>query len=136
MINKKFLYIILSFTIISIGWITLDYRESEVPFISVEDLFNNHQNYKQKKFRLGGIVKPGSIQFSENRLTLRFNLNQGKFSLPIKYVSAAIPDLFGDSAEVIIEGKYENKILVADNLMTKCASRYEEESNYTTYNEN
>ena len=136
MINKKFLYIILSFTVISIGWITLDYRGSEVPFVSVEDLLNNHQNFKQKKFRLGGIVKPGSIQFSDNKLTVKFNLNQGEFSLPVQYFSAAIPDLFGDSAEVIIEGKYENNILVADNLMTKCASRYEEESNYTSYNEN
>ena len=136
MINKKFLLIILTFSIISIGWITLDYRGVEVPFVSIEDLFINHNNYKQEKFRLGGIVKPGSIKFSDDKLTVSFNLNQGEFSLPVKHISAAIPDLFGDSAEVIIEGKYENKILIADNLMTKCASRYEEQSNYKPYNEN
>ena len=135
MINKKFLFIILSFSIISIGWITLDYSGSEVPFVSVEDLLKNHQNYSQDKFRLGGIVKPGTIKYSNDKLTVSFSLNQGKFSLPVQHISAAIPDLFGDSAEVIIEGKYENEILFADNLMTKCASRYEEESNYIPYNE-
>ena len=76
MINKKFLLIILTFSIISIGWITLDYRGVEVPFISIEDLFINHNNYKQEKFRLGGIVKPGSIKFSDDKLTVSFNLNQ------------------------------------------------------------
>tara|TARA_Y100001960_G_C14440223_1_gene712134 strand:+ start:299 stop:706 length:408 start_codon:yes stop_codon:yes gene_type:complete len=135
MINKKFLFIILSFTIISIGWITLDYSGSEVPFVSVEDLLKNHKNFKQEKFRLGGIVQPGSIKFSDDKLIVNFNLNQGKFSLPVEHFSAAIPDLFGDSAEVIIEGKYENEILFADNLMTKCASRYEE-NNYVPYNGN
>lgn len=135
MVNKKFLFIILSFSIISIGWITLDYSGSEVPFVSVEDLLKNHRNYRQDKFRLGGIVKPGTIKFSNDKLTVSFNLNQGNFSLPVQHISAAIPDLFGDSAEVIIEGKYENEILFADNLMTKCASRYEEENNYIPYNE-
>ena len=135
MINKKYLYIILSFTLISIGWITLDYDGYEVPFISVENLLKNHQNYKQERFRLGGIVKPGSIQFSEDKLTVEFDLNQGDFSLPVSHFSAAIPDLFGDSAEVIIEGKYENETLVADNLMTKCASKYEEERDYISYSD-
>ena len=67
--------------------------------------------------------------------TVEFDLNQGEFSLPVSHFSAAIPDLFGDSAEVIIEGKYENKVLVADNLMTKCASKYEEERDYTSYSD-
>ena len=135
MINKKFLFIILSFAIISIGWITLDYSGSEVPFVSIEDLLKNHQNYKQEKFRLGGIVEPGTIKYSKDKLTVSFQLNQGNFSIPVQHISAAIPDLFGDSAEVIIEGKYENKMLFADNLMTKCASRYEENGNYVLYNE-
>ena len=106
-----------------------------VPFVSIEDLLKNHQNYKQEKFRLGGIVEPGTIKYSKDKLTVSFQLNQGNFSIPVQHISAAIPDLFGDSAEVIIEGKYENKMLFADNLMTKCASRYEEDGNYVLYNE-
>ena len=136
MINKKFAFIIVSFTIIAIGWITLDYKEAEVSYISITDLLRNHQNYKYNKIRLGGVVKPNSINYSPDRLTINFNLNQGEHSLPVKYFSAAIPDLFGDSAEVIIEGKYINEIFIAENLMTKCASKYEENANYTKYNGN
>ena len=35
------------------------------------------------------------------------------------------PDLFKDGAEVIVTGQYLNGIFYADELQTKCASRYE-----------
>ena len=35
------------------------------------------------------------------------------------------PDMFRDGAEVIIEGQLHEGVFVADNLMTKCASKYE-----------
>ena len=127
MINKKFLLVILSFVTVSIGWITLDYKAVEVPYVSIKDL--QTKQYEQERFRLGGYVEPGSINYSNDKLTVSFNLTQKKSNLPVQHFSAAIPDLFGDSAEVIIEGKYMNGVLIADNLMTKCASRYEEESN-------
>jgi len=50
--------------------------------------------------------------------------------MPVQHTSAAIPDLFKDGAEVIVEGKYDEGLFIADNLMTKCASRYEAEENY------
>ena len=128
MINKKFLLVIMSFVTISIGWITLDYKAIEVPYVSIKDL--QTKQYEQQRFRLGGYVQPGSINYSDDKLTVSFNLIQKKFNLPVEHFSAAIPDLFGDSAEVIIEGKYINEILIADNLMTKCASRYEEGTAY------
>ena len=53
--------------------------------------------------------------------------------LAVNY-SKTRPDLFKDGAEVIVTGEYRNGIFVADELQTKCASRYEgdlrEESNY------
>tara|TARA_B100001750_G_C15325886_1_gene504664 strand:+ start:241 stop:651 length:411 start_codon:yes stop_codon:yes gene_type:complete len=129
--RKKFTIIILGISIISIGWITLDYKASEVPYISVEDLILHYKQYSQDKFRLGGKVHEGSIIYSKDRLTVKFIMDQGDYSIPVLHKSAAIPDLFGDNAEVIIEGGYTGDTLIADNLMTKCASRYEEENNYT-----
>ena len=44
------------------------------------------------------------------------------------------PDLFKDGAEVIVTGQYLNGTFYADELQTKCASRYEgdlrDESSY------
>ena len=33
--------------------------------------------------------------------------------------------MFKDDAEVIVEGRLQGDLFVANNLMTKCASRYE-----------
>ena len=35
------------------------------------------------------------------------------------------PDLFKDDAEIVISGKFENNLITATELQTKCASRYE-----------
>ena len=44
--------------------------------------------------------------------------------------------MFKDKAEVIVEGNYVDGIFIADQLQTKCASRYEgelkEETSYQT----
>ena len=133
--RKKFTVVILSVTILVIGWITLDFKASEVPFISVEDLLNHHSEYYQDQFRLGGNVHSGSIKYSKDKLTVKFIMDQGEHNLPVIYTSAALPDLFSDDADVIVVGSYTDGVLVADNLMTKCASRYEEESNYTSMKE-
>ena len=128
--KNKFIIAIVAFAVLVIGWITVGFESAEVPYVSVSDLINKRESYSQSRFRLGGNVEPGSIFYSDDQLTVNFNLKQGNSKLPVKYTSAAIPDLFKDGAEVIVEGAYAKGLLTADNLMTKCASRYDEESNY------
>mgnify|MGYP001409044147 CR=1 FL=1 len=133
--KTKFIIAILGLSIISIGWMVLDFKTEEVPFISVSDLLEHHESFSQEKFSLGGNVIKGSIQYSENKLDIYFNLKQGDATLPITHHSAAVPDLFKDGSQVIVEGVYHEGIFIAENLMTKCASRYEEESNYESVGE-
>lgn len=126
----KFIIAILGLSMLAIGWMVLDFKSEEVPFISVSDLLEHHESFNQEKFRLGGNVIKGSIQYSNDKLDISFNLKQGESILPVTHHSAAVPDLFKDGSQVIVEGVYNDGIFVAENLMTKCASRYEEESNY------
>jgi len=133
--QKKFILVIVAFAVLLIGWIAVDFKSQEVPFISVEDLLVNYADFSQDRFRLGGNVVPGSITFSEDHLTVQFRLSQGNGVLPVTYTSAAVPDLFADGSEVIVEGAYSDGVFQADNLMTKCASRYELEDGYETMDE-
>ena len=89
----------------------------------------------QEIFRLGGNVIEGSIKYSNDMLDISFHLKQGEAILPVTHHSAAVPDLFKDGSQVIVEGTYNKGIFVAENLMTKCASRYEEESGYESMSE-
>tara|TARA_B000000477_G_C5915163_1_gene152732 strand:- start:47 stop:475 length:429 start_codon:yes stop_codon:yes gene_type:complete len=133
--NKIFTLIAgtLSVILFWIGWVSLNPSDKKAMarFISVENLVNNEISTRTK---LGGIVKNGSIQISQsNQLDCFFVLKEGSAELSVNY-SKTRPDLFKDGAEVIVTGEYRDGIFVADELQTKCASRYEgdlrEESNY------
>ena len=130
--QKKFALVIVVFGVLVAAWISVEFESEEVPFVSVGDLIEKHEQFTQDRFRLGGNVDDGSISYSEDKLTVHFELRQDEYLLPVSYTSAEIPDLFADGAEVIVEGSYENELFTADNLMTKCASRYDEEGQYQT----
>ena len=96
--KKKFIIILISLFILTIGWITLDFKAATIPYVSIEDLTCNYDSFDQKRFRLGGIVKNNSINYSDDKLTVDFILTQGEYSLSVEHTSAAIPDLFGNDA--------------------------------------
>ena len=116
-----------------IGWVSTNPADKKAmaQFISVESLVNN--NFSQR-LKLGGIVKDGSNLISEtNQLECSFVLKEGDAELYVNY-SKTRPDLFKDGAEVIVTGEYVDGMFYADELQTKCASRYEgdlrNEANY------
>lgn len=128
--QQKFIIVIVSLAALLMAWISFEFQAEEVPFVSVSDLLEKSHEFSQQRFRLGGQVEEGSINYSDDHLTVFFTLKQGESTLAVEYEETALPDLFKDGAEVIVEGAYINGKLNADNLMTKCASRYEEEAGY------
>ena len=124
--RTKFVILIAAATLIVFGWLTIGTEEVEVPYVSIAELHENQDTWNQNRFRLGGVVEAGSIVYSTDRLSVDFAMVQGRERLPVHYTGLT-PDLFKDSAEVIIEGEYRDGVLRADDLMTKCASRYEVE---------
>ena len=134
--NKKFTVMIIgvvTVVVFWIGWVSSNPKDEKAmaTFISVEKLLNEKSNERTK---LGGLVKDGSIIISKtNYLDCSLVLKEGATELNVKYEQSR-PDLFKDGAEVIVTGQYLDGIFYADELQTKCASRYEgdlrEESNY------
>ena len=120
-------------TIFWISWVTIfpSDKTAMSMFVSVEELLDKQIS---KRTKLGGLVKTGSIQISEsNHLNCDFILKEGENELSVRYTKTR-PDLFKDGAEVIVSGQLMNGTFYADELQTKCASRYEgdlrNENNY------
>lgn len=134
--NNKFMLMIsglVTIVIFWIGWVSTNPKDEKAmaTFISVEDLINDKIN---KRTKLGGLVKNGSILISKtNYLDCSFILQEGAVELNVKY-DRTRPDLFKDGAEVIVTGLYLDGVFYADELQTKCASKYEgdlrDESSY------
>ncbi len=97
-------------------------------FHEVHEVKAQAQDLYGKGLRLSGNVQPGSIRKTSDHKVYDFLVTDGKSSLPIHY-EGIVPDLFKDGAEVIIEGKFRNDgVLVANNVMTACPSKYEAEA--------
>lgn len=122
--RRKFVILIVVVSLITFGWITVGTGSEEVPYVSIEELMERQGTWKQDRFRMGGLVEEGSIAYSSDRLQVDFILFQDEDRLSVRYTGLT-PDMFLDGAEVIIEGQFHEGVFLADNLMTKCASRYE-----------
>ena len=124
--RTKFVVLIVVAAVVTMGWIVIGTGPEEVPYVSIEELHAREGQWVQTRFRLGGLVEEGSISYSDDRLNVDFIIKQDQDQLPVRY-RGLTPDMFSEGAEVIIEGQLEGEVFIADNLMTKCASRYEVE---------
>jgi cytochrome c-type biogenesis protein CcmE len=78
-------------------------------------------------YDLTGRVSEGSVRRGE---ALRFEIEdrEGGARLPVRY-RGIVPDPFREGREVIVTGRLEDGVFVADkdSLITKCPSKFQEE---------
>ncbi|MCK5521173.1 MAG: cytochrome c maturation protein CcmE [Candidatus Marinimicrobia bacterium] len=106
-----------------IYWTFQSLDGNEIYYMTVKDLKSSEFVNADSRVKLGGLVKAGTI----NKITpmsVKFQIKQDSCWINVSY-EGIIPDMFKDEAEVIIEGKYIEGEFVADNLIAKCASKYE-----------
>lgn len=81
-----------------------------------------------KQVRLAGHVVPGSIVRDEGTSTVRFQVYDTGGKLPAVY-TGAVPDIFGDEIEVVLEGTYNPGTgFTATTMLAKCPSKFEEQA--------
>ena len=115
--QKKIVIAVITLSFLAFAWIgyvTLNPNQDNPGMVRFLSLTEIHTVDQTERIRLGGLVSPGTIHVSEqNLLECNFHLQQG-----------------------IVEGNYVNGTFKADQLQTKCASRYEgdlrDESSYNT----
>ncbi len=125
--NKVYTSLILVFGLVVLWTIYLtNVKEDEnltVRYYTIKELTMEDRSIS--KVKVGGLIKPNSIDINEsNRLEVWFYVYQGEDSLKV-YYNGTRPDLFKDDAEVVVSGKFDNDLITATELQTKCASRYE-----------
>ncbi len=125
--NKVYTSLILIFALVVLWTVYLtNVKEDEnltVRYYTIKELTIEDKSIS--KVKVGGLIKPNSIDINEsNRLEVWFYVYQGEDSLKV-YYNGTRPDLFKDDAEVVVSGQFDNNLITATELQTKCASRYE-----------
>ena len=76
-----------------------------------------------KTFRLGGMVKAGSIQRSDKSLRVTFTVVDAGGAMPVEY-TGILPDLFRDNQAVIATGHMDGARFVATEVLAKHDATY------------
>ena len=125
--NKIYTSLILIFGLIVIWTVYLTNVRGEknitVRYYTIEEL--STKEVSLSKVKVGGLIKPNSIKINdEDQLEVSFYVYQDSDSLKVYYYGIR-PDLFKDDAEVVVAGAFDDNLIIATELQTKCASRYE-----------
>jgi cytochrome c-type biogenesis protein CcmE len=77
-------------------------------------------------YEMTGKVVPGSIRHDGATLLFEVRDRAGTESVPVRY-DGTVPDPFRDGREVIVTGRLEDGVFVAErnSLITKCPSKFE-----------
>ena len=76
-----------------------------------------------KRFRLGGMVRPGSLVRGDD-LRVRFEVTDGNGTIPVTF-QGVLPDLFREGQGVVTEGKLDaGGVFAADTVLAKHDETY------------
>ena len=74
-----------------------------------------------RTFRLGGLVVEGSVQ--REGVTVRFEVTDTATTVPVQF-SGILPDLFKEGKGVVAQGKLENGVFQAKEVLAKHDENY------------
>lgn len=100
-------------------------------YYSVDDFLSDSDEVKSHSFRLAGKVKAGSVSRDIEKLKLDFTLAGQETEIPVSYVGKSpVPENFAEDIEVVVKGKLDTSgTFQADELMTRCESKYQAKVN-------
>ncbi len=95
-------------------------KDNIVFFHSPTDLAEKTLKADQR-LRVGGLVEEGSV--TKEGVFAKFNVTDMANSVPVTY-KGILPDLFREGQGVVIEGRYQNGVFVADEVLAKHDENY------------
>lgn len=125
-IHKRRLYII-GFSALGVaiatGLILYALKQNINVFLTPGELASAHLQ-TDYHFRLGGMVKEGSVVREKNGLGVDFMVTDFKRDLPVHY-TGILPDLFGEGKGIIAEGSLNAQgVFIATQVLAKHDENY------------
>ena len=119
-------FIILIFSLISavivIFIILKSLEENVIYFFSPTEIYNKENISFDKKIRIGGLVKEGSL--NNNQTLINFVVTDLNNEIIVSY-SGSLPNLFSEGKGVVVEGKLKDKkYFIADKILAKHDENY------------
>ena len=123
-VKSRIFFLGLSFFIIGllVFIILKSLEENVVYFFSPTEIYNKPGISLNKKVRIGGLVKEGSINRQED--TINFIITDLKNEIVVTY-KGLVPNLFSEGKGVVAEGKLnDKKYFIAYKILAKHDENY------------
>ena len=123
-VKSRIFFLIFSLILVAaiIFFILRSLEENVVYFFSPTEIYNKPSISLNKKIRVGGLVKNGSINKKET--TINFIITDLKNEIVVSY-NGLVPNLFSEGKGVVAEGKLKDKkYFVADKILAKHDENY------------
>ena len=123
-VKSRIVILILSFLLfgIVIFFILKSLEKNVVYFFSPTEIYNKADFSKDKKIRVGGLVKEGSIKTDKNKIN--FIITDLKNEIVVSY-NGLVPNLFSEGKGVVAEGKLKDKkYFIANKILAKHGENY------------
>ena len=103
--------------------LVLNAMRDSIVFFSTPSMVAEKHIQPGRRFRLGGLVQPGSLVRGEN-LSITFQVSDSSASLPVSY-KGILPDLFREGQGVVAEGAIDaSGVFRADTVLAKHDENY------------
>ena len=113
---------LLFLTVFVVFFVLKSLEENIVYFFSPTEIYNNENISFNKKIRLGGLVKEGSL--TNNQALINFIVTDLNNEIMVSY-SGSLPNLFSEGKGVVAEGKLrDKKYFIADKILAKHDENY------------
>ena len=128
MLSKKaqsrfFVLIFFLISAVVVAFIVLKSLEEKIIyFFSQTEIYNKENISFNKKIRIGGLVKEGSL--NNNQTLINFVVTDLNNEIIVSY-SGSLPNLFSEGKGVVVEGKLKDKkYFIADKILAKHDENY------------
>ena len=128
MLSKKvrsrivILTLLLALAIAVVYGVLKSLEENVVYFFSPTELYNKEDIPFNKKIRVGGLVKEGSI--TNDQTSVNFIVTDLNNEIIVSY-KGSLPNLFSEGKGVVAEGKLKDKkYFIADKILAKHDENY------------
>jgi cytochrome c-type biogenesis protein CcmE len=123
--RKRRLAIVISVivaAVVAVG-LTVFALQRNMSYLFTPSQVQEGQATQYKNFRLGGMVKAGSIQRAADTLRVSFIVIDADGAMPVEY-TGILPDLFRDNQSVIATGRMDGARFIASEVLAKHDENY------------
>ena len=97
--------------------------QANIEYFLTPKQINDGEYQANQLYRVGGLVKTGSVSTLSDGVTKRFDVTDCEYDVTVQY-TGILPDLFREGQAIIINGKFENSTMIANQVLAKHDENY------------